>query len=150
MDNIPTNNGDIQINNIGMQPNIDNNRANRISLLSLLFAIIPRVLVLLLMVVSAVLNDRIGINNNISDLFEVIIGFAEGLKELCSIAAVVLMIYVRVQYPKNLFAKIIMWIYIVYIIIIVIIVAFVFIACGYTLYTCSKITAFIGVANYLW
>lgn len=55
-----------------------------------------------------------------------------------SIAALVIMIYVRVKYPKNIFGKVLMWVYIVsFVIYIILMVAFI-IACGIACAACTN------------
>ena len=53
-----------------------------------------------------------------------------GLGTLCSLAAFVLMIYVRIKYPSNKFGKILMWIYIAFIIIYILLFIFIIVACA--------------------
>lgn len=54
-----------------------------------------------------------------------------------SIAALVIMIYVRVKYPKNTFGKVLMWVYIVSFVIYIIIMVAVIIACGIACAACT-------------
>lgn len=57
------------------------------------------------------------------------------------IAGIVLMIYVRVKYPKNVFGKVIMWLYIILailaILMIIIMIVACTLACGYLINTCQ-------------
>ena len=53
---------------------------------------------------------------------------------LCNLAGLVLMIVARVKYPKNKFAKILMWIYIILFLLGILAVVLLFVAC---MYTCS-------------
>lgn len=53
-----------------------------------------------------------------------------------SIAALVIIIYVRVKYPKNIFGKVLMWVYIVLFIMYVILMVAFIIACGIACNAC--------------
>ncbi len=48
----------------------------------------------------------------------------------CSLAGLVLMIVARVKYPKNIFAKVLMWLYIATVIIYIVLMVAIIIACG--------------------
>ena len=65
-----------------------------------------------------------------------------GIEILLSIATLVIIIYVRVKYPKNIFGKVLMWIYIVlfvmYVVIMAAMIIAIGIACGACLDDCSK------------
>lgn len=52
------------------------------------------------------------------------------------IAALALMIYVRVKYPNNIFGKVLMWIYIALIVIGIIVLSVVIISCGIAFGAC--------------
>ena len=57
---------------------------------------------------------------------------------LASIAAFVIMIYVRVKYPKNVFGKVLMWVYIVLFALYIITMAVIIIACGIACGACMN------------
>ena len=57
---------------------------------------------------------------------------------LLAIAALVIMIYVRVKYPKNIFGKVLMWVYIVLFTMYIIFMAVVIIACGIACAACTE------------
>ena len=57
---------------------------------------------------------------------------------LLAIAALVIMIYVRVKYPKNIFGKVLMWVYIVLFVMYIIFMAVVIIACGIACAACTE------------
>ena len=62
-----------------------------------------------LCVLSLILTCGIGISfRNIFGLYNL----PDIIQSLCFQAGIVLMIFVRIKYPENLFAKILMWIYI--------------------------------------
>ena len=48
---------------------------------------------------------------------------------ICSLTAFVLMVIVRIKYPKNTFGKVLMWIYIIEIILAIIAIVMLFLAC---------------------
>lgn len=54
-----------------------------------------------------------------------------------SIAALVIMIFVRVKYPKNVFGKVLMWVYIVAFAMYIILMAAFIIACGIACAACT-------------
>lgn len=57
------------------------------------------------------------------------------ITSICPLAGIVLMIIARVKYPKNKFAKILMWIYIILTILTIVSVVILFAAC---IYACSN------------
>ena len=57
---------------------------------------------------------------------------------LLAIAALVIMIYVRVKYPKNIFGKVLMWVYIVLFAMYILFMAVVIIACGIACAACTE------------
>ena len=69
---------------------------------------------------------------------EALIAIAGCVSMLLAIAALVIMIYVRVKYPKNVFGKVLMWVYIVlFALYIIAMVAFI-IACGMACAACTN------------
>ena len=76
-----------------------------------------------------------------SVLYDRISGALSALGILFLIAGIVLVIYVRVKYPKNIFGKVLMWIYIV--LAVLILIAFIVmlvactLACSYLIETCQ-------------
>lgn len=95
----------------------DNDKANLISAISLLCFIAP------FLITGLFLNS--GLESLVSNLIS-----------LLELASFVLMIYVRVKYPKNIFAKVLMWFYIVAITLMIILVAVFFFACFAALASC--------------
>ena len=81
-------------------------------------------------VAEALIYDT-DVTNVISSIFAV-------LTMLAWLTAIVLMIYVRVKYPKNVFGKVIMWIYIGQAILTVILVVVALVACAAFLHECSS------------
>ena len=66
-----------------------------------------------------------------------------GIEILLAIATLVIIIYVRVKYPKNIFGKVLMWIYIVlfvmYVVIMAAMIIAIGIACGACIDDCREI-----------
>lgn len=56
----------------------------------------------------------------------------------CGIAALVLMILVRVKYPQSVFGKVLMWLYIALAILVVVFIAVTIIACGLAFISCVR------------
>jgi hypothetical protein len=102
----------------------ENDKGNKLCILSLILKYgvlaLSAGIIELLYNFTNIISEDIG-DFVISTLF-VIIG-------ICSLAAFVLMVIVRIKYPKNLFGKILMWIYIVEIILAIIAIVILFLAC---------------------
>lgn len=73
-----------------------------------------------------------------SGLLEAVLSIGYCLSGLASIAAVVIMIYVRVKYPKNIFGKVLMWVYIAFFIMYIVTMVAVIIACGIACNACME------------
>jgi len=56
--------------------------------------------------------------------------FIDTIISICGMTGFVLMLVARVKYPKNVFAKVLMWIYIIIIIAYIVLMAALIIACG--------------------
>lgn len=70
--------------------------------------------------------------------YEAFIAIGGCVSMFLAIAALVIMIYVRVKYPKNVFGKVLMWVYIVlFALYIITMVAFI-IACGMACAACTN------------
>ena len=85
--------------NMNLETPEDKKKADKLCLISLLLFFIPDI------VGCTILRFIEDVNDGISAVFA-----------LCPLAAIVLMIVARVKYPKNKFAKILMWVYIALII----------------------------------
>lgn len=109
---------------------------NMWSMVSLLCAIFSRVVTLGILAItgtlSAIMNTIMGMDTSfMNDRTNAIAGMLGGVASTALlIAALVIIIYVRVKYPKNTFGKVLMWIYIVLFAIFIIIIAAAIIACG--------------------
>ncbi len=69
-------------------------------------------------------------------LSEIIVTIGSCVSGLASIAALVIMIYVRVKYPKNIFGKVLMWVYIALFIMYIVAMVAIIIACGIACNAC--------------
>ena len=59
-----------------------------------------------------------------------------GLLGIAPLAAIVIMIVVRVKYPKNKFGKVLMWIYIIELILTMLLLLIIIITCAGILHDC--------------
>lgn len=116
----------------------DERKANVFCIASLICVFLPRVLQFLGYLLFGTLFQRVGRE---SVLYDRISGALSALGILSLIAGIVLVIYVRVKYPKNIFGKVLMWIYIV--LAVLILIAFIVmlvactLACSYLIETCQ-------------
>ena len=91
----------------------------------------------LLCVISLILYFGSGTISGIFAVLSSVSGtYISSFTGLCPLAGIVLMIIARVKYPKNKFAKILMWIYIILTLISIIAVIIVIAAC---VYACGNI-----------
>ena len=116
----------------------DERKANVFCIASLICVFLPRVLQFLGYLLFGTLLQQVGRE---SVLYDRISGALSALGILFLIAGIVLVIYVRVKYPKNIFGKVLMWIYIV--LAVLIMIAFIVmlvactLACSYLIETCQ-------------
>ena len=116
----------------------DERKANVFCIASLICVFLPRVLQFLGYLLFGTLLQQVGRE---SVLYDRISGALSALGILFLIAGIVLVIYVRVKYPKNIFGKVLMWIYIV--LAVLILIAFIVmivactLACRYLIETCQ-------------
>ena len=116
----------------------DERKANVFCIASLICVFLPRVLQFLGYLLFGTLLQQVGRE---SVLYDRISGALSALGILFLIAGIVLVIYVRVKYPKNIFGKMLMWIYIV--LAVLILIAFIVmlvactLACSYLIETCQ-------------
>ena len=116
----------------------DERKANVFCIASLICVFLPRVLQFLGYLFFGTLLQQVGRE---SVLYDRISGALSALGILFLIAGIVLVIYVRVKYPKNIFGKVLMWIYIV--LAVLILIAFIVmlvactLACSYLIETCQ-------------
>lgn len=86
----------------------DDKLANTLCIISLVCEIVPIIISGVLMYVLSEMTE--GDTFAVADMVANVMGI---FNILCAIAGLVLMIYVRVKYPKNIFGKVLMWLYIV-------------------------------------
>ena len=116
----------------------DERKANVFCIASLICVFLPRVLQFLGYLLFGTLLQQVGRE---SVLYDRISGALSALGILFLIVGIVLVIYVRVKYPKNIFGKVLMWIYIV--LAVLILIAFIVmlvactLACSYLIETCQ-------------
>lgn len=116
----------------------DERKANIFCIASLICVFLPRVLQFLGYLLFGTLLQQVGRE---SVLYDRISGALSAFGILFLIAGIVLVIYVRVKYPKNIFGKVLMWIYIV--LAVLILIAFIVmlvactLACSYLIVTCQ-------------
>ena len=109
----------------------DKKKANLLCIISLgCMFILPVVFSVILLILS-----DIGIDEDVLGVITMILGLGITGSE---IAALGLMIYVRIKYPKSTFGKVLMWIYIACAIMVVILTIIVMVACVYLINDCRS------------
>lgn len=117
----------------------ENKRANILCVISLACEVAP-------MFLNGILSALLTVNGvwNVGDARAFMENIGGVLSGLLCIAGIVLLIIVRVKYPKNVFGKVLMWVYIVIgvIMLLLMIVAMIFLmaacnACVHELRNCS-------------
>lgn len=83
-------------------------------------------------------NESDELSSILTTVSEAVQLVGSGVSVLASIAALVVIIYVRVKYPKNIFGKVLMWVYIVLFILYIITMAVIIIACGIACAACTN------------
>lgn len=86
----------------------DNKRANKLCIISLACVFAPLIISAILMAIISALTDSYP-----ADAVNFINNILGSVNTLAIIAGIALMIYVRVKYPKNIFGKVLMWLYII-------------------------------------
>lgn len=84
------------------------------------------------------ITDISEINEMATSVTQIILTIGSGISILLSIAALIIIIYVRVKYPRNVFGKVLMWIYIVAFAVYIILMVAVIIACGIACGACAN------------
>ena len=100
----------------------NNKKANIICWISLACGVVPWGVWML--------TDKLQEITGAGDFFRILCNVADSLSAVGGLVAIVLMIYVRIKYPQNLFGKILMWLYIILIILAILFLIFVFIMCS--------------------
>lgn len=86
--------------------------------------------------ISSIFVDNVELSKVTNSFSEVVYLLGTGISVLLAIAALVIIIYVRVKYPNNIFGKVLMWVYIVLFIMYVILMVALIIACGIACNAC--------------
>ena len=100
-------------------------KANILCWISLACLIVPFILSPILG--KIVLSTSQTIVGGLFSFLSSLIGFCF---HIARILGVVLMIYVRIKYPKNVFGKVLMWIYIIVLVIIILFIIFIMVLCN--------------------
>lgn len=109
----------------------DNKKANKLSLISLALFFGPSILTgVIVPIVGSITEGSGSVYNMLTGILSMIDGSAW-------LASIIIMIIVRVKYPKNVFGKVIMWIYILLIILSVVLFAIVMISCAIMCRSCQ-------------
>lgn len=132
-----------------LNPNIetleDKKKANLLCIISILLFIVPSLIAIIMAIVIASIDLSSG-GNLLSELYSaslnspVYLGITSqimgisyvvmmGISHFARIASFVMMIVIRVKYPKNTFGKVLMWIWIIGILIIISLVIFAVVSC---------------------
>ena len=150
--NVPLNNE--QFNQMGwnqQQSAEDNKKANILCTISLVLFVCP----VITAIFYGVLENAFKVNNQLEVAGSSVMEIASEISGVFYVAALVLMIIVRVKYPKNTFGKILMWIYIVLTALALIAFVVMMIACSLACGACMKELegcgdiGFITLCNYL-
>ncbi|MDO5154874.1 MAG: hypothetical protein Q4D51_02815 [Eubacteriales bacterium] len=107
--------------------------ANKLCLISLICMVLPIVLTIFSIVVLALTTS-----SDSSEADAIVFNILSAVNGAAVIAAIVLMIYVRIKYPKNIFGKVLMWLYIVIAILIVVAVIVLIVTCLVTCQSCME------------
>ena len=95
-------------------------------------------------VMMAIFSESAELGSIMTVFSEVMVTIGTCVSIAVGIAAVVIMIYVRVKYPRNIFGKVLMWVYIVafaiYIILMVVVIIALGIACAACVDECQNLS----------
>jgi hypothetical protein len=123
----------------------DTTKGNTFPILSLVLMVAPLVLEIILSLVTGIMDAFVetGFENELGTIIEVLnsswqvtVVIAEILFWGARVASVVILIYARVKYPDNVFAKVLMWIYIIIAVLWIVFWAVVLISCGFAFGAC--------------
>ena len=117
----------------------DKKKANTMCIISLICMFVPSLIsgVVTVLLSAALQGTGKSDFSTTSNVYELITSFVYLLTGAAEIASWVLMIYVRVKYPKNVFGKVLMILYIGLVILGIIGTVILFIACIETLRSCN-------------
>ena len=117
----------------------DKKQADKLCIISMILMFAPMVVIFLKNIVLGLLFDagKEEFYYNIASSY-VLGSILTFLMAGCGIAALVLMILVRVKYPQSVFGKVLMWLYIALAILVVVFIAVTIIACGLAFISCVR------------
>lgn len=114
-------------------------QADKLCIVSMILMFAPMALMFIADIIMGVLYDT-----GVTDLYYSL-GSSYAIESVltfvvfgCGIAALVLMILVRVKYPQSVFGKVLMWLYIALAVLLVIFIAVTIMACGLALASCVR------------
>ena len=117
----------------------DKKQADKLCIISMILMFAPMVVIFLKNIILGLLFDagKEEFYYNIASSY-VLGSILTFLMAGCGIAALVLMILVRVKYPQSVFGKVLMWLYIALAILVVVFIAVTIIACGLAFISCVR------------
>ena len=117
----------------------DKKQADKLCIISMILMFAPMVIIFLKNIILGLLFDagKEEFYYNIASSY-VLGSILTFLMAGCGIAALVLMILVRVKYPQSVFGKVLMWLYIALAILVVVFIAVTIIACGLAFASCVR------------
>ena len=117
----------------------DKKQADKLCIISMILMFAPMVVIFLKNIILGLLFDagKEEFYYNIASSY-VLGSILTFLMAGCGIAALVLMILVRVKYPQSVFGKVLMWLYIALAILAVVFIAVTIIACGLAFASCVR------------
>ena len=117
----------------------DKKQADKLCVISMILMFAPMAVIFIKNIILGLLFDagKEEIYYNIASSY-VLGSILTFLMAGCGIAALVLMILVRVKYPQSVFGKVLMWLYIALVILVVVFIAVTIIACGLAFISCVR------------
>jgi hypothetical protein len=114
----------------------DNKIPNILCIFSLACLVLPIIFLIITIILSNYLEGSTDSDAMyaVSQIFIYVLSWATSLIPI----GIVLMLIARIRYPKNLFGKIMMWVYIVVVAICVICIIAVIVVCGYSVYVLAS------------
>ena len=144
MDNQNNMYNNMQNTNNRMETPAEKRAGNIWSLISLLCVIFSGLATVIIMFFAGALSAVVeiitgtGLSSVNDGIFDIAFTLGIFASIILLIAALVIIIFVRVKYPKNTFGKVLMWIYIVFFAIFIIIIAAIIISCGLACGSCAE------------
>ena len=125
-------------------------KANRLCIISILLFVCPIIFKYIFYFIVSIYEQKIGINiqydtyynfdalDNISRIFTVINLSLNFIGALSMMSSFGVLIFIRVKYPLNIFAKVLMWLYISMFIVLTIFIIILIIACNVIIDGCVR------------